>query len=562
MALQLSHMTGVPYSKIYKKLKSKKKFVWIKRLISDGLLTSMKDRLPEGSGFLYEYKRFYPNQEVAGQVLGAVGVDSQGIEGIEYAYDDVLSGKKTSVAMVKDAHGRPITFDETLFMETQEGVSLVLTLDTALQYEVEKELEAQVKKFDAASALGVVQDVKTGEILVMAHYPSYNPNEKMSGGDAWKNKALTDSFEPGSIFKVFLMALALEKGIRPSDRFFCENGLFHLNRKDVIREAHNHRFGWLSVQDILKHSSNIGAAKMGLKLGKMAYFEKIQSFGFGQKTKLGVSGEVTGIVRPVESWSSVDLSNIAFGQGISVTPIQMISAISAIANNGLMMKPMLIKMKLDSKSGGLMEEHSEILKQVVSPEIAKQLTRMMVRTTEKDGTGVLATLKNYPVAGKTGTAQKADPERGGYLTDSYVASFVGFFPANAPRFSIFVMVDRPKKYHYASQVAAPLFRAVAEHTLDFHHIDAKVVKKEDLGFKPLETKKVFKKSESMLLEQELHYMPNLAGRSMREVLEFSSKTGLQIQVTGSGVAVTQSIEEGNLIQSGQTCMVTFRALSQ
>lgn len=563
VSLRLSQLTGVNASKIYKKLRSKKSFVWIKRLVDDKITDDLQKNPIEGVGLLYEYKRFYPNQELAGQVLGVVGVDSQGIEGVEYSYNDVLFGKTKSVALIRDAHGRPVTFDKTLFMESQEGTSLILSIDASLQFLIEKELGAFVDNFQAKRGIALVQEVKTGEILAIANVPSFNPNHPLSySNDHWKNKAVIESFEPGSIFKIFLAALALEKGISPSESFFCENGFYEVTKKAAIREAQNHKFQWLSFQDILKFSSNIGAAKMGARVGKRAFYQKISEFGFGGKTNVGLAGEMTGILRPVQAWTVVDLSNIAFGQGISVTPLQLIAAISAIANDGILMKPMLVKKKSDPKTTDMIDLPPEKIRQVISPEISRQLTKMLVRVTQPDGTGYLASLTDTAVAGKTGTAQKPNLENGGYWQDKYISSFIGFFPANEPHYSIFVMLDEPKKIYYASQVAAPLFKVAALHTLQMYPVrPTQVSRVEPTPQNTSFAKKQFKKSEEALIHQELDRMPDLQGKSMREVLEFSSQSGLVLKVKGSGIAIHQSLEEGSLIQPGQECIVTFRALS-
>ena len=268
VALRLSGLTGVSASKILQKLKLKKSFVWIDRLVEDSVTARLLAKPIEGVGLIYEYKRFYNNQELAGQVLGLTDVDSQGTEGVEYGYNQILQGQKKSLALLRDAYGRIVSLDETLFMESQEGHSLVLSLDKSLQFSVEKELEAQVQKFKAKNGLAIVQNTKTGEILAMAHYPFFNPNRfYTSQKGLWKNRSVVESFEPGSTFKVILAAAALEEGVSSQDTFFCEQGFFRVNRKDAIREAQNHKYGWLSLSDILKYSSNICAAKVALHIG-------------------------------------------------------------------------------------------------------------------------------------------------------------------------------------------------------------------------------------------------------------------------------------------------------
>lgn len=470
VSLKLSRLTGVSSLEIFKKLKAKKSFVWISRLVDDSISEKLEKHPIDGVGLVHEYKRFYHNQELGGQVLGVVGVDSQGMEGIEYAYDSFLQGKNKSFALLRDALGRVVSMDETLIMESREGHSLVLTIDKTLQFLAEQELELQVQKFSAKQGLAIIQNVRTGEILAMAHYPFFNPNRfKQYPQSLWRNRAVQETFEPGSTFKIFLAARALEKGFSPFDKFYCENGLFKLNYKDKIREAEQHKYKWLTFQDILKFSSNIGAAKIGLKLGKKSFYQKINDFGFGQKTGIDITGESPGIVRSVEDWGTVELSNISFGQGIGVSAIQLVSAMSAIANDGEYKTPFVVKKIIDAETGSITEKNSPILKKVISRQVSDQLTRMLIRATQKDGTGFMATLENVSIAGKTGTAQKPNPKGRGYLSDKFIASFLGFFPAQAkdtePKYTILVIIDEPKKHQFASIVAAPLFKTLAMHVL-------------------------------------------------------------------------------------------------
>ncbi|OGP03965.1 MAG: hypothetical protein A2Z91_06890 [Deltaproteobacteria bacterium GWA2_38_16] len=595
MAQKLSHLTGISYSKIYSKLKSKKSFVWIDRLVNDSVTAKLTQHPLEGVGIIYEYQRFYNNQELAGQLLGMTGIDSQGIEGLEYGYDAILQGQKKSLALMRDARGRTISVDETQFLEAQEGNSLILSLDKSLQFFIERELENQVHKFQARRGLAIVQNSITGEILSLAQYPYFNPNEfKKYPESVWKNQAVTESVEPGSTFKVFLTALALEEGILPSEQFFCENGHFQVNSKDSIREAQKHKYGWLTLADVLKYSSNIGAAKVALQLGKIPFHRKILEFGFGNKTGIDVPGEASGIIRPFKTWEKIDVSNIAFGQGISVTPIQLISAMSAIANGGKLMRPFVVKKIIESETGEIKETEPQILRQVITQEVSQKLTAILMRVIEEDGTGYLAALDEYAVAGKTGTAQKPNLERGGYYPNKFLASFLGFTPADhkGEKFTILVLIDEPKKYYYASQVAAPLFKSVALHTLRLFPsrwvggTEEDTVTREGFwsilrdplagraGMVPKglvpegseserERKFLAGKFDSVSrrVDQNPSQMPDLRGKSMREVLEFARQAGLILTVKGSGVAVEQSLKVGSALQAGQKCSVTFKTHS-
>ena len=564
VALRLNSLTGLSISRILQKLKLKKSFVWIDRLVEDRITARLLEKPIDGVGILYEYKRFYNNQELAGQVLGLTGIDSQGIEGVEYGQDSVLQGQKKSLALLRDAYGRIVSLDETLFMESQEGHSLVLTLDKSLQFSVEKELDAQVQKSHAKNGLAIVQNAQTGEILAMAHTPFFNPNSPNSNEnrvkkERWKNKAVVEAFEPGSTFKVILAAAALEEGISPTDNFFCERGFFQVNRKDAIGEAQSHKYGWLSLSDILKYSSNIGAAKVALQLGKEPFYRKILAFGFGSRLGIDVPGEATGIVRPQKNWEKIDLSTIAFGQGISVTALQLVSALSAIANDGKLMKPFLVKKIIDANTGEIKETSPQFLRQVVSIETAKKLTHMLETVTEKDGTGYLASLEDFRVAGKTGTAQKPNLIKGGYFPNKHLSSFLGFFPIeiDAPKYTIFVLIDEPQKQYYASLVAAPVFKAIALHTL--RTFPQSHPEQSEGSLRATQYKKLTVPAPSDLLEEKEGQMPDLRGKSMRQILDFAQKVGLLMEARGSGIAVGQSIPQGSSFVRGQKCVVIFKA---
>ena len=561
VARKLSRLTGIPYSKISQKLKSKRSFVWIQRLTKDTVTETLKQKPIEGVGIIDEYKRFYPNEELAGQVLGMVGMDSKGVEGLEYQYNEHLQGEKKSIGIIRDALGRVVSTDEPLFMETQEGNPLHLTLDKTLQFLLEKEIKTAVDSVDALQGLGVIQDAHTGALLAVAQYPFFNANRFGSyQKDPWKNRAVTDAYEPGSTFKVFLSALALEEGISPQEKFYCENGLFRVNRKDVIREAEQHKFQWLKFQDILKFSSNIGAVKLAYQVGELPFHRKILEFGFGQKTGVDMPGESLGIVRAGRSWEKIDLSTIAFGQGISTTPIQLVTAMSAIANGGRLMAPHIVA------------QRPKVVRRILSERVSKQLTDMLIRVTDRDGTGFLASLPDVSVAGKTGTAQKPNLKTGGYWPDKYIASFLGFFPAaldaNTPKYTILIVVDEPKKFHYASQVAAPIFKVAASHTLRVFPSDQMMAQVP----KQHEVLSISRRIQTQVMPKEIQIssdllvgfdkMPDLTGRSMREVLQFTSQVGLDLKVKGSGIVVKQSIAPGKEISKGQKISVTLSALNE
>ena len=344
----------------------------------------------------------------------------------------------------------------------EEESSLVLTLDKSLQYLAEREIENAVKDFAAQRGFAIIANPKTGEILALAQYPNFNPNYfENTAASVRRNRILTDIFEPGSTFKTFLLAAALdEKVITPESRFFCENGKIVI-RGRKIGEAQGHKWAYLSAQDILKFSSNIGALKIAQKLGIKKYYQKIRDFGFGEPTGVGLSGEAGGLIRPLKSWTDLDLATAAFGQGLSVTPLQLVSAFSAIANDGIYMEPYIVKEIMDRKGEKIYSAEPKELRQVISKETASKMKDLLARVSEKGGTGFSARLPYFDIAVKTGTAQKPNPHGRGYVNE-YISSFIGFFPKDDPMYTILVYVDEPQKAHYSSQVAAPVFKKIAQ----------------------------------------------------------------------------------------------------
>ena len=308
-------------------------------------------------------------------------------------------------------------------------------------------------------------DPKTGEVLAMANYPQFNPNDISSYPQAdLKNKAIVDTYEPGSTFKVFLLAAALEEGVvKPGDKFFCENGSMEFAGK-VIHDTHKH--GTLTVREIMKVSSNIGAAKIAVKLGKERYHGYLSSFGFGSPTGIELKGEGSGILRSMKTWSKLELANISFGQGVSVTPLQLTTAFSAIANGGYLMKPYLVKDILDKDGKVIKRNQPQIVKKIISGETALKVTEMLRDAVAEGGTGTAAALAGYDVAGKTGTAQKVSGGRG-YAGNKHVASFIGFVPAQSPKLVVLVAIDEPEGVQYGGVVAAPVFKAIAESSLRY-----------------------------------------------------------------------------------------------
>lgn len=465
VAAQIAPYLSLEISEVNKKLNSSKKFEWLARRISQENGEKIAALKIRGLNVIGEYKRFYPNKEIAGNLLGAVGYDAKALGGLELSFDKYLKGAPIEWVAQKDAKGRLYT----PFSQSEVTHDVTLTIDVNLQYITEKFLQENAVKYQAESGFAIVMDPHTGELLAMANYPSFNPNTYWAYPQTvWKNHAIIDSFEPGSTFKSMIAAAALNSGeIKPSDKFFCENGEYKIG----TRVIHDHEpYGNLSVSDIMEVSSNIGVTKIAQKVGKQPFYDMIQNLGFGQSSGIGLPGEEKGYLRSPKNWSAIDHSNIAFGQGIAVTGMQMVGAYSIIANGGLKMKPLLVS-KIMSSQGMVVESNQPTqMGQIIDPDSADHLTKMLEGVIEEGGTGKLAELPGYRVAGKTGTAQKVDPNTKKYAEGKFVSSFIGYVPTDRPQFVIYVVYDAPKGQHYGGVVAAPVFRNIAKEALAYRGV--------------------------------------------------------------------------------------------
>ncbi|MEA2059415.1 MAG: penicillin-binding protein 2 [Thermodesulfobacteriota bacterium] len=467
-ARSLAEILDLDPEKIQRILASDHTFAWIKKRISNHQADQIRALKIDGLFFKNDVIRFYPNRELAAQVIGFTGDDGSGLEGLEYQYNDVLKGSDLRINITKDARGRYFNTEKRL-EDRYTGDSIGLTLDKAIQYISEEALRDGVLKYRAASGMAVVMKPDTGEILALAHYPGFNPNVFSEfPRKTWRNRAMTDPFEPGSTMKVFVAAFAMDKGFcTPKSIFFCENGAYKVGRY-IVNDTHDH--GWLTLSQIIKFSSNIGAVKISETTGKKVLFNALSSFGFGEKTGLSPMIETSGTLSFYEKWSDIDTGAISFGQGVSVSGIQLICAISAIANNGLLMKPLLVR-EMYSSSGKVKKRFSPVpVRQVVSRQNAEKIKRMMRSVVETDGTGVNAAVKGYSVCGKTGTAQKIDDNGKGYSKKDYTAVFAGFAPETRPEIAVLVVIDEPRGSHYGGVVAAPVFKRILSETFNYLNI--------------------------------------------------------------------------------------------
>ncbi|MFH2057312.1 MAG: penicillin-binding protein 2 [Pseudomonadota bacterium] len=466
-ANQLSKILGINTNKLKNTLSSKRMFAWVARRISPDQADLIRKLNLEGIYFENDYKRFYPNREIAAQVIGFIGSEDTGLEGLEFKQNSILEGRTADIRLKRAGNGGILGLDKEK-RAMLKGKSIVLTIDKKIQYLSEQALEKTVKAHLAKSGIALVMRPETGELLSIAHYPQFNPNNfKGLEKDIFRNRSVTDAFEPGSVIKVFTAAAALEKGFSPNSIFFCENGNYKIGRS-TIHDTHPR--DWLSINQIIKYSSNIGAVKIGETIGDKALYQSLDAFGFGRKTQLECPGETSGNLLAYNKWSRIDAGSISFGQGISVSAVQLISGISAIANKGRLMRPMLIKRILSNKGETLKVNHPQTIRQVVSEKTADQVKQMMSLVVQEEGTGVQAAMDGYSVGGKTGTAQKALKDQKGYSKNKYISVFAGFAPLDKPELAILVVIDEPRNKYYGGDVAAPAFKTIMAESFSYLNI--------------------------------------------------------------------------------------------
>lgn len=462
----LARVLQLPQKKLLRNLQSRSHFLWIKRRLTPLEAARVKALRMEGLEFVQESQRFYPNRELAGQVLGFTGIDSQGLEGLERECDALLKGHERKLVVYRDALGRHLFIEGEAPSGRTQGHDIVLTIDKNIQYIAEKELQAAVERSQAKHGSVVVMDPWTGEILALAVVPQFNPNQYAEyPPEAWRNRVVADVFEPGSTFKTFLIAAALEENlVKPTDLIFCENGSFQVAKR-IIHDVHPH--GWLTVSEIIKYSSNIGASKISRQLGKDLFHQYIRKFGFGEETGVQMPAEVSGHVPGPYRLSEHTQSTIAFGQGLSATPLQLAAGYAAIANGGALMRPYIISKIVDANGLVIQENRPAIRHRVLTEETARAVGQMLQAVVSEGGTGTLATVSGFTVAGKTGTSQKLEDDGRGYSSRKIVGSFAGFAPAQAPRITVVVTIDEPQTVRFGGEIAAPVFSRVCQGVLTY-----------------------------------------------------------------------------------------------
>lgn len=523
-------------TKLLKEVKQRKKFTWIKRKVE--LEDNEVKELKKLKTIVVESQssRFYPNHELLSQALGFVGIDNEGLSGIEYFFNDTLKGEAVIHKYFKDAKGRPVKYKSAIV--DHQAKDITLSIDKDIQADLEEYLKEGVLKAKANLGGAAVMDAETGEIWAIANYPSFDPNNiRKSDRGHLKLSFVTDPFEPGSIFKTLTVLSAMENNIvRRDTNYYCEKGKLKVGKHYIKESDSSHNFEWLSVEEILQYSSNIGTTKIAFDLTFPTLNKTLNKFGVGEKTGLEIPGESRGILEDVKNVSPIRLSNISFGQGIATTGIQMLRSYAVIANGGFDIKPSIIKSNKNKKG-----------KRIFSKKIIKSITGILKKAVDS-GTGSKAKVEHFEIAGKTSTAQRPDA-KGGY--SGYVSGFIGF-PVNVDkRFVVFVYVDNPQGHYYGNLVAAPIFKKITKNIL-YKRKEYKAIAKTNNVKKDFVSYKVSAKRQIRSGE-----IPNLIGLDKQSVKKILESLKINYSLSGFGIVKDQNIPAGTKISKGAVLKLKF-----
>jgi cell division protein FtsI (penicillin-binding protein 3) len=585
----LSNVLGIPRDVLETRFESSGSFVWISRKLPPDKAEAVRALNLKGVYLQSENQRYYPKRELAAHVLGFVDLDEKGLGGIEYGLDSLIRGKSEKIVVMADARQR--WFDGGSAQKDQ-GANVILTIDEKIQYIAERELAAAIAKTHSMAGTVIVQNPDNGAILALANWPKFNPNSANEAkAEARMDRAVSAIYEPGSTFKLITLAAALDQNLtRPGEVFNCENGAVYI----AGHRIRDHKpFGMLTVSEILAKSSDVGAIKIALRMGAPKFYEYIRGFGFGQQTGVDLPGESKGILRKLDNWSAISIGSVSMGQEVGVTPMQLVTAVSAIANGGTWYKPHVVaEVKRGSESlpmTGVLAPGEP--KDVIRPETAATLRRLMEGVVLQGGTGTRARLDGWTAAGKTGSAQKIDPATGRYSPTQLIASFSGFAPINDPAVTILVSLDSPVGEHEGGQVAAPVFKRIAEQVLPYLDVPRDVpvspkliqaaYKRNDTenesslsDFTPVDfsaqpeqppaPEKLEKNTENpqpavtvALDEGGDIAVPDVRGKTMRDVTEMCLRLGLEPVLVGSGLAVDVTPASGAKVRRGAKITVQF-----
>jgi len=586
-AKQLASILGIDQKKLQSRMEApeRRAYLVVEHRIDEEHEKAIKALKLDGIFFEDEIVRSYPNNDLACHVLGFVNFEGAGGAGIEQEYDKYLKGTPGRYTYAKDGKLKPGIYRTQIEIPPVQGNALVLSIDKSIQYIVDRELAAGVKKAAAVAGTAIVMESDTGRILAMSNYPRFDSNKYNEyKSEYWYNRAVTDVFEPGSTFKVAVAASALKAGLtRPDEMIDCQNGSITIGGH-VFRD-HN-RYGLLSFKKILAVSSNVGAAKLGLRLGQERLYESIRDFGFGETTGIDLPREENGLLRHWSKWSGLSIGAISFGHEIGVTSMQILTAVNVVANGGFRVKPYIVDRIIDSE-GNLVEKRDPEKVRILDGKTAREVAEALKEVIMPGGTARRAALDGYVAAGKTGTAQKIvkDPITGKnrYSNNKYVASFVGFAPLPNPKITVLVQLDEPRNGYYGGEVSAPIFQQIAQESLmrlkvqpDLTLAPAQPKSKQqyvkndavdflpaDTFFEPVEfTENGTMKEDlpgiiTVRVESKSVVVPDFNGMSKRGVLDLCYDLGLQLKSGGSGIAVSQNPPPGTLVVPGDACSVVF-----
>ncbi len=577
-AAKLSGILHINFKKVVTILNRNLQFTWIKKRVSENSVKKIKGLNIEGIRIVEQPVRYYPNKTLLAHVLGFVGINDNGLSGIEYKYNRYLKGSRRALNILHDGLGQDIFIKGFGLTKETHGDNIYLTINKQLQYVTQYYLDKEAKAAHSRGAFAILMDPNTGAILAMADYPPFNPNRYWSyKARYWRNRAVTDDFEPGSAMKPFVVSAALSEGlIKPATKINCHHGLYTLNGVTIHDVVNS--FGDFTVNQIVEYSSNIGECQIGMRFKKSELFHWFNLWGFGHIPHGGLPGEADGIIRPLNKWSKIAPCETAFGQGISITGLQEAVGLSALANGGYLMKPYIIKKIVNPYGKMVYRAKPTVIRRIISKKVDNEIKYMM-RLVVKGGTGQYSKLVDFRVSGKTGTGQIADPKTGKYYISKYTASFIAFVPYRHPRLAMIVVQQKPKKIsYYGGAVSAPVVREVFKRTLNILNISPgkrayeaqinAVIKPsgnkngssggsgntgaasaiEDVSYK------------KMFIDIHKNIMPDLKGDTIYMALDMLAPYDLRIKVKGTGFLYNQSIKPVSKIKKKETVVLRFRPL--
>ena len=542
---------------IVKSLQEDTAFVWIDRMMepekSKAVAQLIEDKNLEGLNFVEESKRYYPNGNLAAQVLGFVGTDDKGLDGLEMVLDDELKGGIQKELVATDRKGNAIFGSVLSKYLPDKGKSVTLTIDASIQFIAERALDKAMEDTGAKHASVIVMDPKTGEILAMANRPTYDPNHYSQGSEEdFKNIAVTNLYEPGSTFKPIIASAALASGKWKLDQVYNDKGSFAANGH-VMQNWNGEGYGPVRLIDILKFSINTGMAEIGTTTGADILSKYVRNYGFGSKTGIELPGEGDGILYNPDDMSKLDVATMSIGQGIAVTPLQMVRAFGALSNGGAMMRPHIIKSYSNAQGEVTSTTENTVVGQPVPEETAKTIVDILEKEVSEGG-GNKAMVEGYHFGGKTGTAEKLDTKRGGYLDGQYIASFIGFGPVEDPKFVVLVVIDDPQKgSYYGSQIVAPVFKDIVSQLVRYYQMSPYVKESTPVAVKAANTLPEPKPGSDGSVT-----LPNFTGFTYGEVRDWLHKAGLAFKPDGTGTATSQDESSGTTVQAGTAITVHFR----